>query len=165
MSLNNEEVLRSSESNKWKKAIDHEVESLEDNHIWNLLNTPKNSKILREKWLSKLKYGIGRKINRYEACSIAKSFEQRESINFEEIFSLVVKSYTTRRLLVLAASLGCSLKQIREVTTYLISEIDGVLYIEAPTGYKTFGKVYFLKRPSMASTRQWDNGAKIWPRV
>ena len=49
--------------------------------------------------------------------------------------------------------------QIDAITAYLNSEIDVVLYIEAPTGYKTLGKVYRLRKTIYGlkqSARQWS---------
>ncbi len=142
--LSYQEALRSSESHQWKEAMDDEVKSLEANHTWDLGDTPKNHKILRGKWVYKLKYEIERNINRYKARWVAKGFEQRESIDFEKTFSPFIKSCTTQILLALAAFYGWSVEQMQAVTTYLNSKIDVVLHIEAPTGDKTLGKVCFL---------------------
>ncbi len=124
-----------------------------------MFDTPKNYKILRGKWVYKLKYGIDGKICRYKARWVAKSFEQREGIDFEETFSPVIKSCTIRILLALAAFYGWSVEQMDAVTAYLNSEIDVVLYIEAPTGYNTLGKVCLLRRTIYGlkqSAQQWS---------
>ncbi len=126
--------------------MDDEVKSLGANHTWDLVDTPKNHKILRGEWVYKLKYRIDGKICRYKARWVAKGFEQRKGIDFEEIFSPVVKSCTTRILLALAAFYGWSVEQMNGVTAYLNSKIDVVLYIEAPTSYKTLGKVCLLRK-------------------
>ncbi len=139
--------------------MDDKVKSLEDNHTWDLVDAPKNPKILRGKWIYKLNYGIDGKISRYKARWVAKSFEQKEDIDFEETFSPVVKSCTTRILLALAAFYSWSVEQMDAVTAYMNSKIDVVLYIEAPTGYKTPGKVCLFRRTIYGlkqSARKWS---------
>ena len=78
---------------------------------------------------------------RYKARWVAKSFEQRKDIDFEETFFPVVKSCITRILLALPAFYGWSVEQMNEVTGYLKSEIDLFFHTEAITGYKTLAKV------------------------
>ena len=157
--LSYQDALRSSESHLWKEVIDDEVKSLENNLTWDLVDASKNHKISRGKWVYKLKYKIDGKISSYKTRWVAKDFEQRESINFEETFSPVVKSCTTQILLALAAFYGWSVEQMNAVTAYLNSEIDVVLYIEAPTGDKTLCKVYLLRKTVYGlqqSARQWS---------
>ena len=73
--LSYQKAPRFSESHLWKKAMDDEVKSLEDNHTWDLVDAPKNHKIICGKWVYKLKYGIDGKISRYKARSVAKGFD------------------------------------------------------------------------------------------
>ncbi len=152
------EALRSSESHLWKEAMDDEVKSLKTNHTWDLVDTPKNHKILCGKCVYKVKYGIDGKNCRYKACWVAKGFEQRESIDFEEKFSPIVKSCTTRILSALVEFYGWSVEQMDAVIAYLNIKINVVLYIEAPTGYMTLGKVCLFRKTIYGlkkSARQW----------
>ncbi len=59
------------------------------------------------------------KMSCHKARSFAKSFEQRESINFEETFFSVIKSCIMRTLLALAAFSNLGIEQIDTVTDYL----------------------------------------------
>ena len=101
--LSYNEAIRSPEAHLWKQAMDEEVSSLYENHTWDLVDPPANTPILKGKWVYRLKYNIDGQISRYKARWVAKSFHQREGMNFEETFSLVVKSCTTQVLHALAA--------------------------------------------------------------
>ena len=138
------EALHSSKMHLWKNAMDKEVQALGENHIWNLIDPPEGTKILRRKRLYKLKYNMNGKIGRYKSRWVAKGFEQRESINFKETFSSVIKSCTTRTLLALAAFYSLSIEQMDSVTAYLNLEIDVMLYIKSLAGSTIIDKVCLL---------------------
>ncbi len=69
------EGIWSPEAHLRKQAIDKEVSSLYKNYIWDLIDLPANTPILRKKWVYKLKYNIDRMISRYKARWVAKSFQ------------------------------------------------------------------------------------------
>jgi histone deacetylase 1/2 len=50
-------------------------------------------------------------IDRYKACLVAKGFKQRYGIDYEDIFSPVVKAATIRVVLAISVSHGWSLRQ------------------------------------------------------
>ena len=157
--LSYNEAMRSPEAHLWKQAMDEEISSLYENHTWDLVDPPANTPILRGKWVYKLKYNIDGLISRYKARWVAKGFQQREGIDLEETFSPVVKSCTTQVLNALAAHYGWNIEQMDAVTAYLNSDIDVILYIETPTGYKIVGKICLLRKTIYGlkqSARQWS---------
>ena len=98
------------------------------------------------------------KMSCYNTRWVAKSFEQRESINVEKTFSLVIKFCNTRTLLALAAFYRLSIEQMHTVTTYLNSEIDVVLYIKSLISYIIIDKVRFFQKIIYGlkqSARRW----------
>ncbi len=121
--------------------MNEKVQAFEENHTWNLIDPPEDTKILCRKWVHKLKYNINGKISHYKARGVAKGFEQGESNNFEETFSSVIKYCTTLTPFALTAFYSLSIDQIDAVTEYLNSEIIVMLYIKSPPGYTIIGKV------------------------
>ena len=60
----------------------------------------------------------------------------------------------------LAAHYGWNIKQIDAVTVYFNFNIDVILYIETPTGYKRVGKICLLRKTIYGlkqSAHQWSN--------
>lgn len=74
------------------KSMREEIDSLSKNKTWVLIDRPRNQRIVGCKWIYKLKEGVpGLENLRYKARLVAKSFTQREGIDFNEIYSPVVK--------------------------------------------------------------------------
>ena len=97
---NYEEALKSSQAGKWITAMNEEMASLMKNKTWELVPRPKNNSVISNKWLYKLKDEEinGEKV-RYKARLVAKGFTQREGVDFNEIFSPVVKYKTIKIML------------------------------------------------------------------
>ena len=80
-----------------------EIESLHVNDTWKLAELPKEKKALRCKWFFAKKYRSSGGIVRYKARLVAKGYAQREGIDYNEVFSPVVKYSSIHILLALAA--------------------------------------------------------------
>ena len=65
----------SKENLKWGKAMDEEMKSLHDNHIWELVKKPASAKLVSCKWVYKMKEGIlGVEQGRFKARLVARGF-------------------------------------------------------------------------------------------
>jgi hypothetical protein len=91
------------------KAMHEEMNSLHKNNTYVLVELPKGKKELRNKWVFKLKKD-GEKLVKYEARLVVKGFNQKQGIDFDEIFSPVVKMSSIRVILGLTASLDLELE-------------------------------------------------------
>jgi len=95
-----EKAVNSQECVRWQQVMDKEMTSLAANGTWELVPRPKDQKLIQCKWLYKLKEGVSSSEPiKYKARLIAKGFTQREGIDYNEIFSLVVKFKTIRLML------------------------------------------------------------------
>lgn len=45
------EAMASSDSTKWKEAMQNEMDSLMENNTWTLVNIPRDRKLLKTKWV------------------------------------------------------------------------------------------------------------------
>lgn len=70
------------DSTSWKQAMSEEMSALHKNKTWELVELPKGRKAVGCKWISKIKKGIDRKIERYRARLVAKGFAQEQGIDF-----------------------------------------------------------------------------------
>jgi hypothetical protein len=67
-----------------------EIDSLVNNQTWDLVQLHAGKRELHNKWVYKLKEENGGK-KRYKAKLVVKWFAQKKGIDFDELFSLLLK--------------------------------------------------------------------------
>ena len=80
---------------------------------------------------------------------MAKGYSQKEGVDYQEIFSPVVKHVSIRAILSTVAHFDMELQQMDVKTAFLHGFLDEVIYMEQPEGYvdpKHPDKVCLLKR-------------------
>ena len=156
------EANSSQDKEKWKKSMDEEMQSLVKNHTWKLARLPKGKKEIGCKWVYAQKEGFPSKNDvRYKVRRVAKGYAQKEGIDYNEVFSPVVKHSSIRILLALVAQFNMELVQMDMKITFLHGDLEEEIYITQPDGFKVAGKenwvcklnksLYGLKQ----SPRQW----------
>ena len=83
----------------WKKDMDEEMDSLDKNESWNLVQLPAGIKDVARKWLFKKKLNAEGKVDKYKTRLVEKGYCQVEGIDFGEIFSPFAKLTYIRFLL------------------------------------------------------------------
>jgi len=86
----------------WRKAMEAELESVERNRTWELVDPPAGHRPISLKWVFKLKDEKGAVI-RHKAGLVAHSFVQQEGIDYDDAFAPVARMESVRVLLALAA--------------------------------------------------------------
>ncbi|GJU00527.1 putative RNA-directed DNA polymerase [Tanacetum coccineum] len=92
---------------------------------------------------------------------VVKGFSQKKGIDFDEIFSLVVKMGSIRVVLGLAASLDLEVEQMDVKTAFLHGDLDKEIYMEQPKGFQVKGKEDYVCRLQKSlyglkqAPRQW----------
>jgi len=110
--------------------MNEELESLHKNRTWELVKPPKGQKVIGYKWVFKKKDGSPRVDTAcYKACLVAKGFSQREGIDFNEVFSPVVKHSSIWVLLVIVAYFDLKLEQLNVMTAFLHGYLEEQIYI------------------------------------
>ncbi|XP_057745169.1 uncharacterized mitochondrial protein AtMg00820-like [Arachis stenosperma] len=79
-----------------------ELDALELNKTWRLVDCPAEVKPVGCKWVYRIKCKPDGSVDRYKARLVAKWFTQTEGVDFLETFSSVVKPATIRLVLALA---------------------------------------------------------------
>ncbi|KAH9699247.1 hypothetical protein KPL71_024272 [Citrus sinensis] len=77
---------------------------------------------------------------RYKARLVAKGFAQKEGIDYNEVFSPVVKHTSIRILLALVAEYELELAQLDVKTAFLHGDLEEEIYMIQPCGFKVAGK-------------------------
>ncbi|KFK32108.1 hypothetical protein AALP_AA6G199700 [Arabis alpina] len=161
------EALECEHKDKWLNAMGDEMESFDENDTFELVKLPKGKKVLLNKWVYKIKHEENILLPRYKARLVVKGFSQKKGINYDEIFSPVVKMSSIRVVLGLAASLDLEVEQMNVKTAFLHGDLEEEIYMVQPEGFEKKGKkdlvcrlkksLYGLKQ----APRQWYMKFKI----
>ena len=155
------EALECPTKEKWKVALEEEIESMKVNQVWSLVDLPPGQKAIGNKWIPKIKRNVDGSIDRFKVCLVEKGYTQKEGINYVETFSPIIRFTSIRLLLAIVTNLNLELHQMDVKTTFLNGELDEEIYMEQPVGFIVKGQerkvckfqrsIYGLKQ----SSRQW----------
>ena len=86
------EAISSKNATDWVFSMNEEFQSLERNHTWTLMKPLSGKRIVGCKWVFKKKVNGSRpKSLRYKARLVVKVYSQVEGVDFNEVFSPIVK--------------------------------------------------------------------------
>ncbi|RVX13158.1 Retrovirus-related Pol polyprotein from transposon TNT 1-94 [Vitis vinifera] len=138
-----------------------EMKALHKNYTYELMRLPKGKRALKNKWVLKRKSKPNKSQPRYKARLVMKDFSQKKVIDFEEIFSPMVKMYSIRVMLGLAASMNLEIEQLDVKTIFLHGDLEKEIYMEQPEGFTIKGKEHLVCRLKKSlyglkqTSRQW----------
>ena len=118
------EVVNSEDSKLWKKAMVEEMDALDKNEAWDIVELPAGRKSVGSKWLFKKKFNAEGKVEKYKARLVAKGYSQVEGIDFAEIFSHVAKLSSIRFLLSIAATFDLEVEHRAVKTKFLHGDLE-----------------------------------------
>jgi len=157
------EVVRCGDSENWISAMDEEMQSLEKNSTWEVVPLPKQKKIISCKWIFKRKEGLSpSEPPKYKARLVAKGNSQIPGVDYNDVFSPVVKHSSICTFLSIVASHDLELEQLDVKTAFLHGELEEDIYMDQPEGFIVPGKEKYvckLKRSLYGlkqSPRQWN---------
>ena len=59
---------------KWQEPMNQEMESMYSNYVWELVDPPKDVKLIGCKWIFKKKRGVDGKVETFKARPVAKGY-------------------------------------------------------------------------------------------
>jgi hypothetical protein len=122
---------------EWKKACYKELESLRQRHVFELTELPPGHKVIKNRWVFDIKTDGCKK-----ARLLAKGFSQVECIDYDEVFSPVV-----RIMFVLATLSGWHISGLDVKTAFLYGKLDEEIYMKQPEGFKIKGQEHKVMTP------------------
>ncbi|CAI7890668.1 unnamed protein product [Closterium sp. NIES-54] len=135
-----------------KEAMESELKSIEENGRWELVELLEGRKAITSKWLFKIKSDADGKIERFKSRLVATGYQQKENLDYKELFAPVVKPTTLRTLLAGAAIKGWVVKQMGVTTAFVNGVLDEEIFMAQPKRFDDgSGRVLKLKK----ALRQW----------
>jgi hypothetical protein len=134
---------------KWIEAMKREIDSIEKNKTWELVNLPTQAKKIGVKWIYKTKLNEEGKVDKYKARLVAKGYTQTEGVDYNEVYAPVARWDTIRILLAVAAQKGWNVYQLDVKSAFLYGELKEEVYVDQPEGFIKCGKeekVYKLNK-------------------
>jgi len=144
--VNTEEALSDP---KWMCAMKEELNSIEKNSTWMLVDLPKGKKAIGVKWVYKVKANPKGEIIKHKARLVAKGFLQKEGIDFDEVFAPVARHETIRLVVAMANNNSWPLYQMNVKSAFLNGPLDEEVYVRQPPGFvikNQEAKVYKLRK-------------------
>ncbi len=95
------------------------MKSMHESKTFELVKFPKGKRALKIKWVFRIKSKESNLQPQFKARLVVKGFSQRRGIDFDEIFSPVVKMTSIHTVMGLTASFNLEIEQMDVRTTFL----------------------------------------------
>src|SRR3954471_2130671 len=141
--------MMSPNSTEWLQAMKSEMESMYENHVWDLVIPQEGLKPIECKWIFKIKTYADGNVTIHKARLVAKGFRQVQGVDYDETFSPVAMLKSVRILLAIAAYFDYEIWQMDVKTAFLNGNLEENVYMIQPEGFvapEDAGKVCKLKR-------------------
>ena len=136
-------------SKTWVAAMKEEINMIEKNETWTLVDRPKHRKVIGVRWIYKTKLNSDGSINKNKARLVVKGYAQEQGIDYQDTFAPVSRMDTIKLLLMLASQKGWLVWQMDVKSAFLNGTLDEEIYVEQPEGFEnesSLNKVYLLKK-------------------
>ena len=133
-------AMTSSEAPFWKEAINSEVESILQNHAWELVDIPPGNKLIGYKWIFKRKLKVDGSNDKHKAMLVAKGYRQKEGLDYFDTYSPVSRITFIRMLIAIASLNNMEIHHMDVKTTFLNGELHEEIYMEQPEGFVVQGQ-------------------------
>ncbi|GJZ66814.1 retrovirus-related pol polyprotein from transposon TNT 1-94 [Tanacetum coccineum] len=139
--------FQASKDPRWQKAMNKEIQALEQNKTWIFTTLPPGKSAIGSKWVFMIKFNANESVERFKARLVAQGCTQKEGIDFKETFAPVAKMVTRKyalELLECAEVLDIKPFATPMDTTIKLNDSDGYL-LPDPSTYRTLvGKLLYL---------------------
>ena len=128
------EAISSPYKDNWIKSMSLELHTLNDNNTWDLVPRPAKAKVLKSRWVYKIKDLLS--INPiFKSRFVAKGFEQLYGLNYIETYASVIKQIAWKLVFALAMLYNLIIFKADMISAFTQGYIDALLYLEQPEGF------------------------------
>ena len=122
----------------WEHAMSTKMDSLLDNHTWDLVPRLQRKNNLEWQWVYKTKFTFEGVVEHHKAELVVKIFSQQESINYTDTFDTIAKMIYVQVILSLVARLAWKIHQMNVKSTFLHGDLSEEIYMEQPPSFMTY---------------------------
>jgi hypothetical protein len=149
------EAHRSAEWPQWLQAIQDELAKMDKYEVWTVTDRVPGIKPLKAKWVFTRKIdGETGKPSAYKARWVAKGFQQREGVDYNELFASVAHKDSIRVFLALVNYLNLECDQVDIKAAFLNGDLPEIIYLEPPEGSNIPSHKVLLLRKSLYGLKQ-----------
>lgn len=136
---NFEEAMNSENNELWKQAIREELDSMEENKVWVLVDRPKEDprgkrpNIIDSKWVFKKKVESNGSI-KYKARLVSRGFKDKNVYGLKETYAPVSRLSLIRAVLSIINKEDLDVNQMDVKTAFLHGELKEEVFMEIPEG-------------------------------
>ena len=161
------EAMASKLRERWIASMEKEITALIKHDTWELVSlddVPSDRKIVKSRFVYTIKYNRDGTIERFKSRFVACGYSQIKHFDYTETFSATLRSTSFRLLCALASGRKLTLEHFDVTNAFTQSDIDAVIYVEAPPGNFTpkdsKGRPKVLKlQKALYGTKQ---ASKLW---
>ncbi|KAL5752556.1 hypothetical protein ACOSQ2_023063 [Xanthoceras sorbifolium] len=138
----------------WQQAMHEELDALQKNHTWDMVDLPHGQSVVGCRWIYKIKTKADGSIERYKARLVARGFTQEYGIDYEETFAPVARLTSVRCLIAVAAVRRWPLYQMDVKNAFLNGDLQEEVYMQPPPGYPHSGRQVCRLRRALYGLKQ-----------
>lgn len=115
----------------------HEIDALELNHTWDLVELPPGKVALGCKWVYRIKLKADGTLERHKSRLVVLGNNQIKGIDYEETFAPIAKMTTVRIFLDIAAKQDYEVHQMDVHNAFLHGDLDEEVYMKLSPGFRS----------------------------
>ena len=133
----------------WCGAMIEEMDALNGNSTWNLVQLPTGKKVIGCRWVFAVKVNPNGSVARLKARFVAKGYTQTYGMDYSDTFSPVAKMTYVQLFISLATTHNWDLRQLDIKNVFPHGDLQEKVYMEQPSGFVAqweIGKVCCLQK-------------------
>jgi len=116
--------------------MNEELDQIEKNNTWEMVQRPEGKNVIGSKWIFKNKLNEQGQVIRNKARLVCKGYAQIEGLDFGETFAPVARLEAIRMFLAYACHKRFKVYQMDVKSAFLNGDLSEEVYMEQPKGFK-----------------------------
>jgi FtsZ-interacting cell division protein YlmF len=122
--------------NHWVKAMNEELDQIEKNNTWEMVQRPEGKNVIGSKWIFKNNLNEQGQVIRNKARLVCKCYARIEGLDFDETFAPVARLEAIRMFLAYACHKRFKVYQMDVKSAFLNGYLSEEVYMEHLEGFK-----------------------------